>query len=85
MRVETVRVKRDGGRGHHIINKSAYDKNPDAYELVDEKGKSLSGSVSGEPKGLTVVELKAALEEKGIEYSATAKKAELQALLDGAG
>lgn len=83
MRVETVRVKRDGGRGHHIINKSVYDKNPDAYELVDEKGKSLGAS--GEPKGLTVVELKAALEEKGIEYSATAKKAELQALLDGAG
>lgn len=35
-----------------------------------------------EPK-LTVADLKAALDAKGITYEPTAKKAELQALLDG--
>lgn len=33
----------------------------------------------------TIKDLKAKLDEKGIEYKATASKAELQALLDGAG
>lgn len=34
MRLETVKVKRDGPRGWHIINESDYD--PDVHELVED-------------------------------------------------
>lgn len=30
----TVRVRREGGRGHRLINKAKYDAHPEAYELV---------------------------------------------------
>lgn len=37
---ERVRVKRDGPRGWHNIDKEKYDANPGAYELVDDGGDS---------------------------------------------
>ncbi len=42
------------------------------------------GESDKEPAKVTVKDLKAALDEKGVEYPANAKKDELQALLDGA-
>lgn len=77
MKVPTIAVKREGGRGHHLINKSDFD--PAVHELLDgaEKG-------SGEQKSLTAAEIKAALDAKGITYKGNASKADLQALLDGA-
>lgn len=73
MQLPTVRVKRDGGRGHHLINK--VDFNPNEHELFDAAPKE---------KSLTANEIKALLDEKQIEYKASASKSELQALLDAA-
>lgn len=42
MRVETVKVKREGPRGYHVINKSDFD--PKVHEVYAEKG-----SASGQP------------------------------------
>lgn len=39
-----VRVKREGGRGHHLIDRAKYDANPDAFVLVDDEGKPLKAS-----------------------------------------
>jgi hypothetical protein len=50
-----------------------------------EEAKAADGSDAAKPsEGLTVVELKAALDKKGVAYPATGHKAELAALLDGA-
>ncbi len=74
--METIKVKpwgKDQG-DFVVINKEDFD--PEVHELLD-----------GEPDGAkkaTVAELRAALEAKGIEVPDGAKKADLQALLDGA-
>lgn len=54
----TVRVKRDGGRGHHLISKEKYDANPGDYELVGEDGGDSSGDDDGaEPQGPQAIHL----------------------------
>lgn len=50
----------------------------------DAKAADGSNAAAKPSEGLTVVELKAALDKKGIAYPATGYKAELAALLDGA-
>ena len=48
----TVRVKRDGGRGHHLISKEKYDASPGDYELVGKDGGSSSnGNGNGDGGG----------------------------------
>lgn len=69
-----LKVKRDGPRGWHWIDKAKFD--PDVHELFDVP--------EAEPKKLTAAELRSALTEKGIEFKANASKPELQALLDAA-
>jgi len=49
-----------------------------------ESEKTEGGGGEDTPAKVTVKDLKAALDDKGIEYPANAKKDELQALLDGA-
>jgi hypothetical protein len=61
---------------------------PDSSE-ADLKGlehhlEIIGGAVIIEEKGMTKAELQTALLERGVDYSPTANKAELQALLDGA-
>lgn len=36
-----VRVKREGGRGHHLIDRAKYEADPSAYVLCDEHGVAL--------------------------------------------
>jgi hypothetical protein len=36
--LESIAVKREGGRGWHRIDKEKYDANPDAYVVCDENG-----------------------------------------------
>lgn len=62
-------VKIKSGDSYIIINKSDFD--PDEHELYDESDGSK----------MTVAEIKAKLDELGIEYPASAKKAELEKLL----
>lgn len=50
----------------------------------DGGGTDTGGQGAHASDGLTVAELKAALEAKGIAFDAAAKKADLQALLDAA-
>lgn len=38
--LDTVKVKREGGKGYRLINRAKYDANPDAYELFDAPGKA---------------------------------------------
>lgn len=74
--IDGVCVKREGGRGHHIISKASFD--PQVHQLYEEpKSKKPSD-------GLNVDQLKAALTAKGIAIPEGAKKADLAALLDGA-
>jgi len=71
-----VKVKRDGPRGFHIIDKARFD--PKVHELYEEpKAKKPSD-------GLNVEQLKEALTAKGITIPDGAKKPELAALLDAA-
>lgn len=44
---EVVRVKREGGRGHHLINKHEFD--PKVHELFDDQ----KGKPKTEPKQKT--------------------------------
>jgi hypothetical protein len=37
-----VRVKREGGRGHHLISRAKYEADPSAYVLCDEHGVPLA-------------------------------------------
>ena len=53
--------------------------------LVEDGESVQSGTEGSSSAGLTVAEIKAALDAKGIAYPSTAKKAELQKLLDEAG
>jgi hypothetical protein len=66
------------------------------FEILEggDKGKVISGGADetdetkggeGAPAKVTVKDLKAALDDKGVDYPANAKKGELQALLDGPG
>lgn len=72
MQNETIKVKAwaEGQGDHVVINKSDFD--PDMHEMFEPPVE----------QGLTVKQLKEALTEKGIEFPPTAKKAELQTLLD---
>lgn len=38
--LETIRVQRDGGRGHHLINKATFD--PARHVTCDDAGKALA-------------------------------------------
>jgi hypothetical protein len=38
-----VRVKREGGRGHHLIARAKYEANPGAFDLLDADGAPLAG------------------------------------------
>lgn len=76
MPIETVRivspVSEDNPLGYIVIN--AEDFREDEMELF----------VEGAAPIMTVAQLRAVLTEKAIAFPATAKKAELQALLDAA-
>ena len=71
---DVLKVKRDGPRGWHWIDKAKFD--PAVHELFD--------APEAEPKKVTAADLRSALTEKGIEFKANASKPELQALLDAA-
>ena len=73
MEIKTVRVvgPEEAG-GFVVINESDFDEK--VHELY----------VEPQAGALKVAELKALLDAKGIKYEPTAKKAELQALLDAA-
>ncbi|MCA3183914.1 MAG: hypothetical protein INH12_30105 [Cupriavidus sp.] len=77
MQLETVRVvapeTEDNDQGFIVINKS---------DLTDEH--ELYVEATDAPRKLGIAELRAALTEKGIEFDADAKKADLQKLLDAA-
>lgn len=75
--METINVKPWGkGQGDFVvINKADFD--PKFHQLLDAE--ELEGA-----KKATVAELREALTAKGIDIPEGAKKAELQALLDGA-
>jgi len=47
MRVETVRVKRDGPRGYHTINKADFD--PARHQLYDEPAAAALGAPVADP------------------------------------
>lgn len=62
---QTIRVQREGGRGHHLIDQAKYDANPKAYVRVDDLGypidaepparvAPMSGSGSGDGRFSTV-------------------------------
>jgi hypothetical protein len=74
----TIKVKPwSADQGDHVlINESDFDSK--VHEKFDESDDSATGGA------MKVSELKEALTAKGITFSATAKKAELQALLDAA-
>lgn len=56
-----------------------------AIAAVDGAGEGIQDEPPGLEKSLTAKELKAKLDELGIKYKSNDSKAELQALLDGAG
>ncbi len=68
--METIKVRRDGPKGFHIINKD--DFNPYIHEALEDEPE----------KPLTVAQLKAELTESGVEYPADAKKQDLIDLLN---
>lgn len=84
--LETLKVKRDGPRGWHIINASAFD--PKVHELfephpLDHDGDGRKGG-SEPDEGLTKAEIIADLEAMGVDYDPRSKKADLLALRDEA-
>ena len=82
MHIETVKVmpwSKDQG-DHVVINKA--DFNPEKHRLLDAEGDD--GAPDGAKKA-TVAELRAVLEQKGIQIPDGAKKADLQALVDSLG
>lgn len=46
---EVIRVKRDGGRGFHLIAKAKYDADPGAYDLMDAAAKPDPAPVAPAP------------------------------------
>lgn len=77
-----LRVKPWGKDQGEYVRINECDFDPNFHELLDAPKKAES---NGNPSdGLKVEELKAALEAKGIAYTADAKKADLAALLDTA-
>jgi len=73
----TVRVKSDNG--YTVINKSDYDK--EKHILVDAEEPALTESQ--EPaKNMTKNQMKAYLDDVGLEYASNASKADLQDLID---
>lgn len=36
-----VRVQREGGRGHHLIDKAKYEADPSAFVVCDENGQPI--------------------------------------------
>ncbi len=77
MQLETIKVKRDGARGFHIINKSAFD--PKVHQLHEEAPPA-ANTVAG-PADLTATELKAELDAAGAVYKGNASKADLVGLV----
>lgn len=47
----TVRVQRDGGRGHHLIAKEKYDASPGDFVLCDESGEPFEAAKAPAPGG----------------------------------
>lgn len=78
MELETVKVaspvSEENPLGYIVINKSDLT---DEHQVFDEKKAPAL-------KGPSIEEIRAALTEKGIEFAADAKKADLQKLLDAA-
>lgn len=74
--IETVKVKAtDPEQGDYVLI-NADDFNEATHEIYDE---------SDAADGMTVAQIKEALEAKGVEIPAGAKKADLLALLSAAG
>lgn len=75
--MKTIKVKPWGeGQGDHVLINEE-DFNPEFHALLD-------AAEPAKPKAPSIEELRVALTEKGIEFSADAKKADLKALLDAA-
>lgn len=81
-----MRVKPWGQGQGDFVEINVEDFNPDFHQPLDaaEKPAGTGDPAVTPPKALTVAELRAALEAKGVEIPDGAKKAELQALLDAA-
>lgn len=78
--LETIRVKRKGGSGSHLINRSKYETDPKAYTLVDEPDPNDESGLSEK----TVKELVALAVERGVDLGEATKKADIVALLEAA-
>jgi len=72
--IETVKVKRDGAKGYHIINLADFREGE--HELFD--------AAPIDPAKLKKEDLQAWLKEKGIEFPEDANKAALVALIPAA-
>lgn len=92
----TVRVRREGGRGHHLISKAKYDADPAAFVRCDEIGNSIeaaktastsAGNGGGNIDDLdykTVLELRALAAERDIDLGDATKKADIIAAIEAA-
>lgn len=67
--MQTIKIKRDGGRGFRVIN--ARDFDPDVHAKFTDKP-------------MTKPEVKAALDALGLEYDAKARVQDLRAMLERA-
>ena len=75
--MKTIQVKTWGKDQGDFVLINEEDFDPDFHELLD-------AADSTKVKALSIDELRAALTEKGIEFPADAKKAELKALFEAA-
>lgn len=83
MNLPVIKVKRDGPRGWHWINRAKFDEG--GYEEYVAPGDMPQSDADTNDDGeLSAAELKAALDAKGIPYKGNASKTVLKALLDGA-
>lgn len=58
-----VRVKREGGRGHHLIDDAKYNADPSAFVRCDEDGNSIEAAKTGASDDAGGDELQAARAE----------------------
>ncbi|WP_052506143.1 hypothetical protein [Pseudomonas sp. MRSN 12121] len=72
--MKLIKVKPWGEGQGDFVHINEEDFNPDFHELLDEAGKS--------GKALSIDEIRAALNAKGVTFEAGAKKPALQKLLD---
>lgn len=88
MSLETIRVVTpvvDGNPyGYVVINKADMTEGHVLFDDAHSEKAPASSEEADDGKGMTVAEIKAALDEAGLAYPPNAKKAELLAIFDAA-